>query len=245
MNSDEFYRVKTKLYIKFGQKEVESSGDTVSLYDLKSSINESLGSYNDFFEKKRKRIRRIFSRNKNLPKINSIDFFNSISGPRVAIRFCEFGVTYSLVIHENMMYDLYKDLFSNVPNINKTVFRCKNDIIESSEKLREFESKFPGLSYSFTENHVDSSDVFTYEDDEFNYSFRLSRPQKVYVTFKDKNDFIVAISENDGELNDYMTFYEDELLKKTEININDISNPYFKYFLCKYLGIDKEKSLKK
>ena len=111
MNSDGFYRVKTKLYTKFGQKEVKSSGDTASLYDLKSSIKESLSLYNEFFEKKRKRIRRIFSRNRNLPKINSIDFYNSINGPRVSINFSEFGVTYSLVIHENMMYDLYKDLY--------------------------------------------------------------------------------------------------------------------------------------
>ena len=244
MNSDGFYRVKTKLYTKFGQKEVKSSGDTASLYDLKSSIMESLSLYNEFFEKKRKRIRRIFSRNRNLPKINSIDFHNSINGPRVAINFSEFGVTYSLVIRENMMYDLYKDLFSNVPNINKTIYRCKKDIMESFEKLREFESKFQGISYSFSENTVESTDGFTYEDGNFNYSFKLSRPEEVHITFKDKDDFIVAISENNGEINEYMTFYEDELLKKTEININDISNPYYKYFLCKYLGIDKEQTLK-
>jgi hypothetical protein len=244
MNSEEFYKVKNKLYTKFGQKEVKSSGDTASLYDLKSSIKESLGSYNDFFEKKRKRIKKIFSRNKNLPKINSIDFYNSISGPRVAINFCEFGVTYSLVIHENMMYDLYKDLFSNVPNINKTICRCKKDIMESTMKLREFESEFPRLSYSFSDNIVDSNDVFVYEDDEFNYRFRLSRPEEVHIAFKDKDDFITALSENNGEIYEYVIFYEDEILKKTEININDISNSYFKYFLCKYLGIDKEKTLK-
>ena len=216
MNSDGFYRVKTKLYTKFGQKEVKSSGDTASLYDLKSSIMESLSLYNEFFEKKRKRIRRIFSRNRNLPKINSIDFYNSINGPRVSINFSEFGVTYSLVIHENMMYDLYKDLFSNVPNINKTIYRCKKDIMESFEKLREFESKFQGISYSFSENTVESTDGFTYEDGNFNYSFKLSRPEEVHITFKEKDDFIVAISEN----------------------------PYYKYFLCKYLGIDKEQTLK-
>ena len=42
MNSDGFYRVKTKLYTKFGQKEVKSSGDTASLYDLKSSSELNL-----------------------------------------------------------------------------------------------------------------------------------------------------------------------------------------------------------
>ena len=74
--------------------------------------------------------------------------------------------------------------------------------MESFEKLREFESKFQGISYSFSENTVESTDGFTYEDGNFNYSFKLSRPEEVHITFKDKDDFIVAISENNGEINE-------------------------------------------
>lgn len=242
MSNDEVNRVKTKLYTKFSKKEVKSSGDIASLYDLKSSICESIESYNNFFDKKRKNILKTFSKNKNLPVVSSVDFV-ACNSPRIIVNFCEFGYTYSLVIRENMFYEIYKDLFSNVPNLNKTILKCKKDLLESISMLKEFNLKYPEIDYSFSIDFVNKNGKFVYKDDDFKYEFSLDKPSKVIIEYNDYEDNMIALIYDD-EIFDYINFYNDEILKKTEININDVSNPLYSYFLRKYLALDKEKTLK-
>lgn len=242
MSSSEMCRIKNKLYSKFSQNEVKSSGECASLYDLKTSVSNALDSYNKFFDVKRLNIIKKFNRNKSLPMVSSVDFI-ACNSPRVVVSFSEFGHTYSLVIHENMMYELYQDLFSNVTNLDKTILRCKKDILQCIFKLEKFNSKYPGIDYNFSLKPDCENGKFLYEDGDFKYEFNLDRTNEVFISYASHEDNMTALR-YDYEIFEYISFYSDEILKKTEININDISNPIYAYFLRKYLNLENEKTLK-
>ena len=83
-------------------------------------------------------------------------------------------------------------------------------------------------------------------DDFISAKLNLQNLNGPTVYFTNSEDFGLASYKDNthNELYDYISFYNDEVMKKTEVSIDDL-DPTIQFFVRNYNGLKKEKKLVK
>ena len=112
--------------------------------------------------------------------------------------------------------------------------------------LETFKNTYPNIDYKWDINNPSEYDKQIINDGFIEAKVSLNKIPNLFASFSSKEDLILSRTntKSDGEIYDYLEFYNDEILKKTEVNINDL-NPLYREIIGKSLNLGKTRTLKK
>lgn len=110
--------------------------------------------------------------------------------------------------------------------------------------LNTFSENYDGIDYSWNVVNTNGEAIMDAEDDFLKGRINLNELSRSYVTLKDLSNMIVSSmkSKNYGIVYDYIEFYQDALMKRLPVRIDEL-NPLFRKILNKYLNIKEDKKL--
>jgi len=240
---EEKYRdFRTRLFTRLNGPEFKASGDEVSLYDVVSTLRNKYGVYNNiFFNKLQKDINLINNSNgytfmtpkgteKKLRKVGNIGFYANEDG----YYFCR--VYYvngegKLTGYTDVDNTIKLDVSDEELNKNKRIFG------RYLSALADFVSKNPEESFRWDTLNP-QAEVKSVGDGFISCKIDLYNIDKVKGSLAKLGDIIVSTNhtKEDGVLYDYVEYYNDELLKKSSCNVEDLV-PEVKQIVKKELGI--------
>lgn len=240
-NYDELY---SKIMRRLNSAKIQSTSEVVSAADVRDAVYEAMSLYNVILsvstENTAKKLNRsigygrITLGKKRLPKVKSI--YNTID---------ENAEAFVSVYFENKGKIILTGDEGSVKVFNTTL--NTNDVIDfvNANKeifsiylgcLKEFASNYPSVKMNFGQNAKNTYDQ-KIDDGFLSCTVQLTEPEKTQVLFSSIMDQSLSADKTStyGELYDYVSFYNDEILQKIAINTSEL-NPFVKACVEQYLN---------
>ena len=248
---EKYYDFKRRLFERLYTNEVNPSIDEVSIYDVLNTMGEMLKPYNFVFvsnldkeidEMNRKNGYNFLVpdyKNKSLRRIGNISFNAQSDGYYYArVTFVDgFGKTIGTCDVDNTI---------KVGNADEEIIRNKKYFVKYLDALNAFVTSFPGLEYRWdvTNPYVKPQ----YIGDEFLQSkLDLNNLENPTISLTNMNDIAIATIKHkpeNGELYDYISFYDKEVMKKTPVQVEEL-DPFVKNIVINKLNLEKGPVLKR
>ena len=245
-----YYDLKNRIFERFDCQKVEMNYDKISMYDLFKSLKNSLQPYNELL------INRIQNDISYMNKRNGYNFLVSSNKEKklrrignIVFTAQENGYYYCTVHFVNgqgaEIGTCNVDNTMLVGNADDEVLRNKNIFLNYLNMLAHFVINYPGVRYEWNINNPFIKPTVV-GDDFISAKLNLQNLNGPTVYFTNYEDFgLAAYKDNThSELYDYISFYNDEVMKKTEVSIDDL-DPTIQFFVRNYNGLKKEKKLVK
>ena len=256
ITEDKIKDFKRRLFDRLNSKPVKNEGDIISLSELREILNFELEEYNNmFFINLKKTINIINTKQGFLNLFNHDEVFISSIIPTIKDNNCYLIINFCTLNGINLgsaqiSFDYNKNIingiedYDNLSSVDRILVSNKKTFELYLNKLVDFNNYHQNLDYSWNDSKP-TEDIYHVVDDGFLYSIiSLNEIPKVSVTLSNSEDILISrIETNNGELYDYIDFYNDELLRKTAVNVNDL-NPLYRKLVSKSLGLDKPRTLK-
>ena len=260
MGEDKFDVLHYKINERLNKPNVTSSGDNMSLYDLKlhlladfykweiafvkdveqnASLINKVARKKNFLSKRERKVPYILA---VYPRVNSslipeieVCLCNAYGNYRGKAIFRGAGELFDL--------DLTTDEFS-YSNTVKFLYLFKDFFETTLNYLRGFKEEYPDMEFEWNDRLFHKNAIQDIGDGFIEGHFNLNHLENASCNLQDPDDG--ELSDKDGpysELQDYIGMYQKEFMKKTEININDL-NPLYHAIVKKSLGKSQEPTLR-
>ncbi len=245
---EELINLRNRIYDLFDKDVVKQEGDIISLYDLIEILRNDLLPYTDALtldtEKTIKRINFKSIFNRKVPMISriipTVRENNTVS---LKIYFCD-ERRYAGEV------ELTEDFYPNINNVDydrypvESICKLLNDNKEKFQSylylLRQFNMTHEGYDFEFNnEKNTNNQEI---DDGFIACNLNLGNLRYNHATLSSVNDLRLALTkiQNFGVLYDYIEQYNDEIKKKTSVNINDL-NPFIQDIVRKSLNKENTK----
>lgn len=242
---DELY---SKIMRRLNSSKVKNTNEVVSMYDVACAVNEAMSLYNILLVKSQDRI--IKKLNKSLGYGLLTPSFVKKSLPRVskiANTIDENGDAFVCIYFEdgNSIFVTGNSEFATIFNTTFTGSEVLDFVKFNKETfniylgcLKEFASNYPGVKVNFgpwCKNSIDQK----LDDGFMACTVGVVNPEDTQIGFASMYDHSLATDRTKkyAELYDYVAFYNEELLKKSAVNVNDL-NPFVRACVSQYLNIE-------
>ena len=250
---DRFDILKEKIDNRLDTPNIVSSGDNMSLYDLKKTVSRGFGKYNivlvnevnKMMKHMNSRIRKANLFKNDLPYIASINPKVENGYPAVTMIFADKEGRYRGVGSVCENDHIFVELFKNEFNIEKTEeFIRSNKLFWTHclNALCAFIQEYPDTDYEWNDGLTDYNGKDQVIGDGFvNSHMNLEKIDEARCCFATLEDMETSRDKTRkyGELIDYIEFYNDAFMKKTQINVNDL-NPLYRKVVDKTLENDRK-----
>ena len=247
--------LKAKIYERLNRNPVDEKGDIISLYTLVNTLKDELSDFNKVLITEKEK----YVKNKNL--------FRDLLNKKVYVEYVipgvtEDGIAYIKLFlmdlnHETIgelnLFDNYNSPELIVLDINRCSFQQLKKILSKNEKefkkylyyLNIFKQDNPGFNFTFDSNNPNEYVKYEYSDDFMTCNVDLLNIDNTRITLKNIDDIDLATTRDkyNGILYDYIDFYNDEIMRKTEVNIEDL-NPFIQSIIKRKLNLNNNNTLK-
>ena len=231
-----------KFFTRLNGEEFVPSGDEVSIYSVVSTLRDKYGVYNNiFFNKLTKNINSINFSNgysfltaaeteKKLRRVGNIGFYVDENG----YYYCK---VYYVDGKGKVTGTTDVDNFIRVGASDDELNKNKSIFTHYLDNLSKFAVENPGVEFRWDKLNPQVEAKYV-GDDFINVKLDLYNIDNVKASFVNPTDFFYADynSKEHGEINDYVFFYSDEILKKSSLNVNDL-DPFIKKSISKELSL--------
>ena len=209
--------LKEKILERLNSEYVTSNEEEISFYDLEYLTKGKMNDYNFYFFK--------YVNN----YLSSLDMDSITLIPFVIDNNCFINIIYndtniiinnylSVVKKDNELSSEFMEFLKNNQEFLKSIFY----------KLHDYTTEFPNVDFRWDLKNKESLTIQVVSDDLFKLKIDLLNEKFNELTLKNIEDIhLSTIDVNDGELDDYIHFYNGELKAKSKVNINEL-NPLFK-----------------
>ena len=250
---DKYQELFEKTMRRLNGERIESSEEVVSVGTVVKSVSQAMELYNIILVKSQdgiiKRLNRSIGYRKFTPKtykkslprvadlINSVDEKGNVS---VLVLFEDGNKATVCGDSENVNVDSTTLVGGDIIDFvvaNKETFNIYLGT------LKEFAMNYPGVKVDFNKNSKNESDQVL-NDGFLSCDIKIVCPEKSGLIFSSMDDHYLSVTKTRryGEIHDYLSFYNEEFMDKTSVNVGDL-NPFIKSCVSEYLTMSDDINL--
>ena len=244
--------IKEEIINLIEQKELLSTGDTISFYDLSEACRIEFSCYSKYFNKTIK---------KNVKRLNNKAKFNNLFGNKlpyiakvvpevsngqgiVTVEFfSDYAACGKMEIHSETEPAYLIDFNSNnfsLDSIRQFLFECQYSFTDFIKVLEYFNNSYE-TDYKWDPKKKDEKAILKVTDGFFEGKIDLDNPDNSVIGLKNVDDIVKA---DTNGIYDYVDFYNYGMQKRIGVDINSLP-PLFNKIIDKHYNINNQRTLKR